>query len=188
MIGLHLAAACEESRLSDSPLWGCAGDCRVEMVVKVHYGTVFGGQMCRHVVNASPKTVPQCTWQPCRPGLARNLKVANRTGLVVFAIWDLLKYFKFPNKFAWTESPFSLHMTRSNLYIKPRSKQVQHLQRLFTARSPQVWPLLIYSHSFVQIFGSCLLFLVCRYTAFLFSTRAVTTLGWLPNAHRDMII
>ena len=96
MIGLHLAAACKESRLSDSPLWGCAGDCRVEMFVKVHYGTVLGGQMCRHVVNASPKTVPQCTWQPCRPGLARNLKVANRTGLVVFAIWDfkLLKYLK----------------------------------------------------------------------------------------------
>ena len=74
----------------------CAGDCRVEMFVIVHYGTVLGGQMCRHVVNASPKTVPQCTWQPCRPGLARNLKVANRTGLVVFAIWDfkLLKYLK----------------------------------------------------------------------------------------------
>ena len=37
-------------------------------------------------------------------------------------------------------------------------------------------------------FRSCLLFLVCHYTAFLFSTRAMTTLGWLPNAHRDMII
>ena len=36
-------------------------------------------------------------------------------------------------------------------------------------------------------FGSCLLFLVCHYTAFLFSTRAMTSLGWLPNAHRDMI-
>ena len=35
-------------------------------------------------------------------------------------------------------------------------------------------------------FGSFLLFLVCHDTAFLFSTRAVTTLGWLPNAHRDM--
>ena len=37
-------------------------------------------------------------------------------------------------------------------------------------------------------FGSCLLFLVCHYTAFLFSTRAMTALGWLPNAHRDIII
>ena len=35
-------------------------------------------------------------------------------------------------------------------------------------------------------FGSCLLFLVCHYTAFLFSTRAMTTLGWLPNTHRDI--
>ena len=30
-------------------------------------------------------------------------------------------------------------------------------------------------------FGSCLLFLVCHDTAFLFSTRAMTALGWLPN-------
>ena len=34
-------------------------------------------------------------------------------------------------------------------------------------------------------FGSCLLFLVCHYKAFLFSARAMTTLGWRPNAHRD---
>ena len=37
----------------------------------------FGGQICRHFENSSPKTVPQCTWQPSRPGLQRNLKVAN---------------------------------------------------------------------------------------------------------------
>ena len=37
-------------------------------------------------------------------------------------------------------------------------------------------------------FGSCLLFLVCHDKAFLFSTRAMTALGWLPNAHRDIII
>ena len=37
-------------------------------------------------------------------------------------------------------------------------------------------------------FGSFQLFLVCHDTAFLFSTRAMTALGWLPNAHRDMII
>ena len=34
-------------------------------------------------------------------------------------------------------------------------------------------------------FGSCLLFLVCHDTAFLFSTRTMTALGWLPNAHRN---
>ena len=37
----------------------------------------FGGQFRRHNENASPKTVPQCTWPPSRPGLPRNLKVAN---------------------------------------------------------------------------------------------------------------
>ena len=37
-------------------------------------------------------------------------------------------------------------------------------------------------------FGSFLLFLVCHNTAFLFSMRAMTALGWLPNAHRDVII
>ena len=37
-------------------------------------------------------------------------------------------------------------------------------------------------------FGSFLLFQVCHDTAFLFSTRVMTALGWLPNAHRDMII
>ena len=34
-------------------------------------------------------------------------------------------------------------------------------------------------------FGSCLLFLVCHYKAFLFSTRAMTTFGWLPNAPNE---
>ena len=37
-------------------------------------------------------------------------------------------------------------------------------------------------------FGNCLLFLICHCTAFLLSTRAMTTLGWLPNALRDMVI
>ena len=37
-------------------------------------------------------------------------------------------------------------------------------------------------------FGNCLLFLICHFTAFLLSTRAMTTLGWLLNALRDMII
>ena len=37
-------------------------------------------------------------------------------------------------------------------------------------------------------FGNCLLFLICHCTAFLLSTRAMTTLGWHPNALRDMVI
>ena len=40
----------------------------------------------------------------------------------------------------------------------------------------------------ILCFGNCLLFLVCHCTAFLLSTRAMTTLGWLPNALRDMVI
>ena len=61
MIDLHLAAAWKESRLSDSQLWGCARD-RVEMVVKVHYRNILGGQICRHVENAFPKQSHNVWW------------------------------------------------------------------------------------------------------------------------------
>ena len=37
----------------------------------------FGGRICRHVENAFPKTVPQCTLTTSRPGLLRNFKMAN---------------------------------------------------------------------------------------------------------------
>ena len=37
----------------------------------------FGGQISLHVENASPKTVPQGTRQPTRPGPSCNLKVTN---------------------------------------------------------------------------------------------------------------
>ena len=37
----------------------------------------FGGRICHHVENASPKAVPQCTLKPSRLSLQRNLKVAN---------------------------------------------------------------------------------------------------------------
>ena len=36
-------------------------------------------------------------------------------------------------------------------------------------------------------FGSCLLFLVCHYTAFLFSTHAMTTPGWLIMVLSNLI-
>ena len=40
---------------------------------------LFWGTHFQHGGNFAPKTVPQCTfsWQPSRPGLPRNLKVAN---------------------------------------------------------------------------------------------------------------
>ena len=39
-------------------------------------GLFWGSNFC-HVENSSPKTVPQCTWQPSWPSLSQNLKVAN---------------------------------------------------------------------------------------------------------------
>ena len=61
--------------VSYSPLWGCAGD-RVEMVVKVHMEMFWLTNLppCWKFV---PKTIPPCTGQPSRPGLSRNLRVAN---------------------------------------------------------------------------------------------------------------
>ena len=67
-----------------SPLLGCAGDW-VEMVVKVHYGTVLKGRICRHVKYTSPKIVLQCTLTTSRPGIPRNLKLANIGQLSVSA-------------------------------------------------------------------------------------------------------
>ena len=52
--------------------------------------------------------------------------------------------------------------------------------------SSKYWRFLVFWLSLC--FGSFLLFLVCHDTTFLFSRRAMTALGWLPNAHRDMII
>ena len=37
----------------------------------------FGGRICHHVENSSPKAVTQCTLKPSRLSLQRNLKVAN---------------------------------------------------------------------------------------------------------------
>ena len=53
--------------------------------MKVHYGTVLKGRICRHVKYASSKTVPQCTLTTSRPGITRNLKVANIGQLFVSA-------------------------------------------------------------------------------------------------------
>ena len=57
-------------------LWGCAGD-RVEMVVKVHCGTVLGDEFATMLKKRPPKQSHNALWQPSRPGLSRILKVAN---------------------------------------------------------------------------------------------------------------
>ena len=53
----------------------CAGD-RLKIIFKVHCGTVSGDEFAA-IWKFVPKTAPQCTWQPSRPGLPRNLRVAN---------------------------------------------------------------------------------------------------------------
>lgn len=49
------------------------------MVVKVHCGTVLGNAFSTWRQIYPPKQSHNVLWQPSRPGLTRNLKVANRT-------------------------------------------------------------------------------------------------------------
>ena len=58
------------------PLWGCAGD-RVEMVVQVQCGTVLKDEFATMLKKHLSKLSHNALWQPSRPGLPRNLKVAN---------------------------------------------------------------------------------------------------------------
>ena len=54
--------------------------------------------------------------------------------------------------------------------------------KLYTIISNKLWDLSLYFRDLYNRW-SFLLFLVCHETAFLFSTRAMTALGWLPKAH-----
>ena len=56
--------------------WGCGGD-RLEIVVKVHCGTVLGVAFSTWRQICPPKQSHNALSQPSRPGLPRNLKVAN---------------------------------------------------------------------------------------------------------------
>ena len=47
----------------------------------------------------------------------------------------------------WEEAPFVFFLNKE----KTGKRNKVSADRVFTARSPKVWPLLIYSHSFVQI-------------------------------------
>ena len=67
-----------------SPLWGCAED-RVEMVIKVHCGTVLEDAFSTWRQIRPPEQSHNALWQPSRPGLPRNLKVANKSRLSRFA-------------------------------------------------------------------------------------------------------
>ena len=57
-----------------SPLWGCAGE-RIEMVVKVHSGTVLGDAFSTWRQICPSKQSHNALWQPSRPGLPRNFNV-----------------------------------------------------------------------------------------------------------------
>ena len=50
---------------------------RVEMIVKVHCGTVLGDKFAAMLKLRPPKQSHNALWQPSRLGLPRNLKVAN---------------------------------------------------------------------------------------------------------------
>ena len=47
------------------------------MVVKVHYGTVLEDEFAAILKMRAPKQSHNALWQPSRPGLPRNFKVAN---------------------------------------------------------------------------------------------------------------
>ena len=44
-------------------------ECHTSQGFKVYCGTVLGGRISNMAANLSPKTVPQCTLKPFRPGL-----------------------------------------------------------------------------------------------------------------------
>ena len=46
----------------------------------------FSARICHHVENASPKKSHSALWQPSRPGLPRNLEVANITRIFLFYV------------------------------------------------------------------------------------------------------
>ena len=58
-----------------SPLRGCAGD-RVKIVANVLCGTVLGDEFAAILKMRPPQQSYKAHWQPPRPGLPRNLKVA----------------------------------------------------------------------------------------------------------------
>ena len=83
-VSLAHASFLEILSLIYSPLWGCAED-RVEMVIKVHCGTVVEDAFSTWRQIRPPEQSHNALWQPSRPGLTRNVKVANKSRLSPFA-------------------------------------------------------------------------------------------------------
>ena len=127
---------------------------------------------------------------------ARDFEQSKHIEMIVFAICWRLSAFKSPSHeksiFLKIRSFFSFKFFQGDNWLTNYldSEFHGHWKTVtLSSISPSLskhWRFLAFWLSLC--FGSCLLFLVCHYTAFLFSTRAMTTLGWLPNAHRDMIM
>ena len=127
---------------------------------------------------------------------ASDFEQCKRIEIIVLAICWRLSAFKSPSHkksiFLKIRSFFSFKFFQGHNWLTnyPDSEFHDHWKTVtLSSISPNLskhWRFLAFWLSLC--FGSCLLFLVCHYTAFLFSTRAMTALGWLPNAHRDMII
>ena len=94
-----------------SALWGCAGD-RIEMVVKVHRGTVLGDELAAMLKMYPPKQSHNALWQPSRSDLPRNLKLANGVCTYLFLV-EIVKLFIIENLGAICEDS-SDHIVTSN--------------------------------------------------------------------------
>ena len=126
----------------------------------------------------------------------RDFEQSKHIEITVFAICWRLSAFKSPSHeksiFLKIRSVFSFKFFQGHNWLTnyPDSEFHGHWKTVtLSSMSPNLskhWRFL--ALWLILCFGSCLLFLVCHYTAFLFSTRAMNALGWLPNAHRDVII
>ena len=64
---------------------------RIEVVVKLHCGTVLGDEFAAMLKMRSPKQSHNELWQPFQPGLPRSLKVANWQLRGCAGIWDKIR-------------------------------------------------------------------------------------------------
>ena len=132
----------------------------------------------------------------CALGLvnACDFEQSKHIEIIVFAICWRLSAFKSPSHeksiFLKIRSFFSFKFFQGHNWLTnyPDSEFHGHWKTVTLSSISQNlskhWRFLAFWLSLC--FESCLLFLVCHDTAFLFSTRAMTTLGWLPNAQRDI--
>ena len=90
------------------PLWGCTGDW-VEMVVKVHCGTVLGDEFAAMLKICPPKQSHNALWQPSLAGLPRNEYIAesasNKMKRILCSDW-------LPERVRWAHLDRALGISR----------------------------------------------------------------------------